>query len=256
MTHCVTLQFYMMVENGVEGLVVPAVACPRRAVCPSCSSDAGTSSRHKHPAVHLIRQHYSKFWCFLLRWHSPFWRVGNNVPTQQRVRVFDGVGCRHGTEPASSPSLTVVYLYDFQTTSAPWDSRSRVPCSLVHQRGRHSCTAQRTHAASSGWCTNCKVRVSLQTETLHKLKKGILSKLKSGLLFSRCVNSRLVHEGCRKTASPRINHVARRKRFKLQDVVKSNLVETQRSKNGKIKTNCTTSNGNKGNYSWLSVETK
>ncbi|KAM9356664.1 pro-epidermal growth factor [Symphorus nematophorus] len=34
-------QFYMVVENGVEGMVIPAMGCPRRAVCPSCSSETG-----------------------------------------------------------------------------------------------------------------------------------------------------------------------------------------------------------------------
>ncbi|XP_008277701.1 pro-epidermal growth factor [Stegastes partitus] len=35
-------RFYMVVENGVEGKVIPAMGCPRRAVCPSCSSETGT----------------------------------------------------------------------------------------------------------------------------------------------------------------------------------------------------------------------
>ncbi|XP_035525395.1 pro-epidermal growth factor [Morone saxatilis] len=48
-------RFYMVVENGVEGMVIPAMGCPRRAVCPSCSSEtgdnpvseeAGTLSKH------------------------------------------------------------------------------------------------------------------------------------------------------------------------------------------------------------------
>ncbi|XP_036934162.1 pro-epidermal growth factor [Acanthopagrus latus] len=47
-------RFYMMVENGLGGLVVPAVGCPRRAVCPSCSDtgdiplseESGTMSQH------------------------------------------------------------------------------------------------------------------------------------------------------------------------------------------------------------------
>lgn len=37
---CMNLQFYMLVENGVEGKVI--TGCPQRAVCPSCSSDTGT----------------------------------------------------------------------------------------------------------------------------------------------------------------------------------------------------------------------
>ncbi|XP_037635248.1 pro-epidermal growth factor [Sebastes umbrosus] len=34
-------RFYMVAENGVEGMVIPAMGCPRRAVCPSCSSETG-----------------------------------------------------------------------------------------------------------------------------------------------------------------------------------------------------------------------
>ncbi|KAI3351475.1 hypothetical protein L3Q82_020324 [Scortum barcoo] len=34
-------RFYMMVENGVGGMVIPTMGCPRRAVCPSCSSETG-----------------------------------------------------------------------------------------------------------------------------------------------------------------------------------------------------------------------
>ncbi|XP_070693269.1 pro-epidermal growth factor [Pempheris klunzingeri] len=34
-------RFYMVVENGVETMVIPAMGCPRRAVCPSCSSETG-----------------------------------------------------------------------------------------------------------------------------------------------------------------------------------------------------------------------
>ncbi|XP_070769594.1 pro-epidermal growth factor [Enoplosus armatus] len=50
-------RFYMMVESGVEGMVIPAMGCPRRAICPSCSSqtgdhpaseESGTLSKHNH----------------------------------------------------------------------------------------------------------------------------------------------------------------------------------------------------------------
>ncbi|XP_056295640.1 pro-epidermal growth factor isoform X2 [Pseudoliparis swirei] len=34
-------RFYMVAEHGVEGMVIPALGCPRRAVCPSCSSETG-----------------------------------------------------------------------------------------------------------------------------------------------------------------------------------------------------------------------
>ncbi|KAF7668536.1 hypothetical protein LDENG_00006000 [Lucifuga dentata] len=36
-------QFCMVKENGGEGKVIPAMGCPRRAVCPSCSSETGDS---------------------------------------------------------------------------------------------------------------------------------------------------------------------------------------------------------------------
>ncbi|XP_068182287.1 pro-epidermal growth factor [Antennarius striatus] len=36
-------QFSMMAEKGAEGRVIPAMGCPRRAVCPSCSSEKGDS---------------------------------------------------------------------------------------------------------------------------------------------------------------------------------------------------------------------
>ncbi|XP_065815123.1 pro-epidermal growth factor [Labrus bergylta] len=48
-------RFYMVVESGLEGMVIPAMGCPRRAVCPSCSSEttdndvteeSGTFSKH------------------------------------------------------------------------------------------------------------------------------------------------------------------------------------------------------------------
>lgn len=58
MNHCMNLQFYMVVENGVEGMVISAMGCPRRAVCPSCSSETGTWNWYKCPAIHLCRQHW------------------------------------------------------------------------------------------------------------------------------------------------------------------------------------------------------
>ncbi|XP_071391277.1 pro-epidermal growth factor [Centroberyx affinis] len=36
-----THRFYVVLENGGEGKVIPAMGCPRRAVCPSCSSETG-----------------------------------------------------------------------------------------------------------------------------------------------------------------------------------------------------------------------
>ncbi|XP_047441304.1 pro-epidermal growth factor [Mugil cephalus] len=37
-------RFYMVVENGAEGKIIPAIGCPRRAVCPSCSSETSTNA--------------------------------------------------------------------------------------------------------------------------------------------------------------------------------------------------------------------
>ncbi|KAF3838736.1 hypothetical protein F7725_010504, partial [Dissostichus mawsoni] len=34
-------RFYMVAENGMMGKIIPAMGCPRRAVCPSCSSETG-----------------------------------------------------------------------------------------------------------------------------------------------------------------------------------------------------------------------
>nr|XP_019936270.1 PREDICTED: pro-epidermal growth factor [Paralichthys olivaceus] len=34
-------RFYMLMENGAEGKAVPPMSCPRRAICPSCSSETG-----------------------------------------------------------------------------------------------------------------------------------------------------------------------------------------------------------------------
>ncbi|XP_028272289.1 pro-epidermal growth factor [Parambassis ranga] len=36
-------RFCMVIENGAEETVIPAIGCPRRAVCPSCSSENGTN---------------------------------------------------------------------------------------------------------------------------------------------------------------------------------------------------------------------
>ncbi|XP_058506572.1 pro-epidermal growth factor [Solea solea] len=37
-------RFYMLIESGAGGKVVSATSCPRRAVCPSCSSETGDES--------------------------------------------------------------------------------------------------------------------------------------------------------------------------------------------------------------------
>ncbi|KAK5896718.1 hypothetical protein CesoFtcFv8_009848 [Champsocephalus esox] len=34
-------RFYMVAENGMMGKIIPAMGCPRRAICPSCSSETG-----------------------------------------------------------------------------------------------------------------------------------------------------------------------------------------------------------------------
>ncbi|XP_034739439.1 pro-epidermal growth factor [Etheostoma cragini] len=36
-------RFSMVAENGMKGMMVPAMSCPRRAACPSCSSETGNN---------------------------------------------------------------------------------------------------------------------------------------------------------------------------------------------------------------------
>lgn len=108
------------------------------------------------------------------RWQPRVWRVGNIVQTQQRVWVFNGVGCCHGDHSTRCPSLKsitveLIYLYDFKATTALPDSQPRAPCFLVNQRHLHSCTVKRTHTVTSGWCTHW--HFSFQNEISHKWQK-------------------------------------------------------------------------------------
>ncbi|XP_032383448.1 pro-epidermal growth factor [Etheostoma spectabile] len=36
-------RFSMVAENGMKGIMIPAMSCPRRAACPSCSSETGNN---------------------------------------------------------------------------------------------------------------------------------------------------------------------------------------------------------------------
>lgn len=48
------LQFCVVVENGEEGHMIPSMSCPRRAACPSCSSETGTWIWHQHWCQSLL----------------------------------------------------------------------------------------------------------------------------------------------------------------------------------------------------------
>ncbi|XP_059202954.1 pro-epidermal growth factor [Centropristis striata] len=56
--------FYMMAENGVGGMVIPAMGCPRRAVCPSCSSETGDN--HVPEESKTLSQHNRGYMCSML----------------------------------------------------------------------------------------------------------------------------------------------------------------------------------------------
>lgn len=66
MNYCMNLQFYMVVENGVEGMVIPAMGCPRRAVCPSCSSETGRNRLHSINLVPFSTQMNLPLHCDIL----------------------------------------------------------------------------------------------------------------------------------------------------------------------------------------------
>ncbi|KAL2089199.1 hypothetical protein ACEWY4_016098 [Coilia grayii] len=58
-----TPQFYVVLEHGacVDGEVVHVVGCPRRQVCPSCSSETGDSVVSDEPAVGLCPSEQRRF---------------------------------------------------------------------------------------------------------------------------------------------------------------------------------------------------
>ncbi|XP_041800377.1 pro-epidermal growth factor [Chelmon rostratus] len=57
-------RFYMVVENGVEGIVIPGMGCPRRAVCPSCSSETGDNPESEAPGT--LSKHNRGYECSML----------------------------------------------------------------------------------------------------------------------------------------------------------------------------------------------
>ncbi|XP_076595958.1 pro-epidermal growth factor [Chaetodon auriga] len=57
-------RFYMVVENGVEGMVIPAMGCPRRAVCPSCSSETGDNPESEEPGT--LSKHNRGYECSMV----------------------------------------------------------------------------------------------------------------------------------------------------------------------------------------------
>nr|XP_033488398.1 pro-epidermal growth factor isoform X2 [Epinephelus lanceolatus] len=64
-------RFYMVAENGVEGMVVPPMGCPRRAVCPSCSSETGDTPASEdqcpeHWNTETLSQHNRGYECSMM----------------------------------------------------------------------------------------------------------------------------------------------------------------------------------------------
>ncbi|XP_041846789.1 pro-epidermal growth factor [Melanotaenia boesemani] len=57
-------RFYMVAESGVEVKLVPPVGCPRRAVCPSCSSETGTSTTSEEPGT--LSKHNRGYECSMV----------------------------------------------------------------------------------------------------------------------------------------------------------------------------------------------
>ncbi|XP_023253754.1 pro-epidermal growth factor [Seriola lalandi dorsalis] len=57
-------RFYMLVENGVEEKVIPAMGCPRRAVCPSCSSE--TADNHVSEESETLSKHNRGYECSMV----------------------------------------------------------------------------------------------------------------------------------------------------------------------------------------------
>ncbi|XP_035767039.1 pro-epidermal growth factor [Neolamprologus brichardi] len=57
-------RFYIVAENGVEGKVIPATGCPRRAVCTSCSSETGANSESDESGK--LSQHNKGYECSMV----------------------------------------------------------------------------------------------------------------------------------------------------------------------------------------------
>ncbi|XP_040904286.1 pro-epidermal growth factor [Toxotes jaculatrix] len=57
-------RFYVLVENGVEGKIIPAMGCPRRAVCPSCSSETGDN--HASEESETLSKHNRGYECSMV----------------------------------------------------------------------------------------------------------------------------------------------------------------------------------------------
>ncbi|XP_071313320.1 pro-epidermal growth factor [Trachinotus anak] len=57
-------RFYVLVENGVEEKVIPAMGCPRRAVCPSCSSETGDN--HVSEESETLSKHNRGYECSMV----------------------------------------------------------------------------------------------------------------------------------------------------------------------------------------------
>ncbi|XP_044061864.1 pro-epidermal growth factor isoform X2 [Siniperca chuatsi] len=57
-------RFFMVVEEGVEGMVIPAMGYPRRAVCPSCSSETGDNAVSEESGT--LSKHNQGFGCSMV----------------------------------------------------------------------------------------------------------------------------------------------------------------------------------------------
>ncbi|XP_060935029.1 pro-epidermal growth factor [Limanda limanda] len=62
--YSVVMQFYLLMESGAEGRVVPAMGCPRRAICPSCSSDTGDN--HVSEETETLSKHNRGYECSMV----------------------------------------------------------------------------------------------------------------------------------------------------------------------------------------------
>uniref|UniRef100_A0A8D3C9F9 Epidermal growth factor n=1 Tax=Scophthalmus maximus TaxID=52904 RepID=A0A8D3C9F9_SCOMX len=57
-------RFYMLIENGADGEALPAMGCPRRAVCPSCSSETGDN--HVSEESDTLSKHNRGYECSMM----------------------------------------------------------------------------------------------------------------------------------------------------------------------------------------------
>ncbi|XP_019739427.1 pro-epidermal growth factor isoform X1 [Hippocampus comes] len=97
-------QVYTVMNNDPKGSTLPAPGCPRRAVCPSCSSETGTASDCERER----RAGSQNTFALPSVRRQPARRTRDVVYTESGVRVFHGVHCCHGNQPAIPPQLESV----------------------------------------------------------------------------------------------------------------------------------------------------